>query len=134
MKPIAMLLAAAAGLACAAGPLAAAQLRPDAADSTSIHWRNWDSWRQNRLASLAKPDGWLSLVGLYWLNTGENAFGSDEKNPVRFPYKTPAKIGTLTLADGKVHVSIVPGVPVTAGGKPVTEMDLESDAKGEPTV
>ena len=31
-----------------------------------------DRWRVQRRASLTRPDGWLSLVGLYWLHEGAN--------------------------------------------------------------
>src|SRR5262249_54167312 len=103
-------------------------LPPYTPDSAFIHRREWDSWRQDRLAGLAKPDGWLSLAGLYWLNAGDNRFGSAEDNPVRFPSKAPAHMGTFTLKDGAVHVSVLPGVAVTTGGRPVLQADLVSDA------
>ena len=41
----------------------------------------WETWRKERMESLARPDGWLSLAGLFWLKPGDNGFGSDEKNP-----------------------------------------------------
>lgn len=104
-----------------------------AADMAATHRQEYEAWHKSRMESLANPDGWLSLAGLSWLNPGDNRFGSAEDNPVRFPDKAPAHMGTFTLHDGKVHVSLLPGTNVTSGGKPVLQMDLESDAKGEPT-
>ena len=40
------------------------------------------SWRAERLAGLTAPDGWLTLVGLHWLEEGENSVGSDPSSTV----------------------------------------------------
>src|SRR5690606_26900103 len=32
------------------------------------------AWQEQRTAGLKAEDGWLSLVGLYWLETGSNTF------------------------------------------------------------
>jgi uncharacterized protein (DUF1684 family) len=95
-----------------------------------------EDWRAKRTADLKKEDSWLSLVGLYWLKPGENRFGSDPGNPVILPEgKAPAVAGTLTLEGEKVHLSVQPGVALTADGKPVTPgMELNADAKGKPTM
>jgi uncharacterized protein (DUF1684 family) len=138
LKHVALLLVAAVALVGAAeGPKAVSpdHLPPYSPDSTFIHRREWDSWRQDRLAELAKPDGWLSLAGLFWLKPGDNRFGSADDNPVRFPDKAPTHMGTITLAQGKVRVSVLPQVHMTSAGKPVLERDLKTDADGtEPTM
>ena len=68
--------------------------RPDPA----AYRKEIEAWRQERVASLKKEDGWLTLVGLYWLKPGENRFGSDPGDPVILPQgKAPALAGTLTL-------------------------------------
>jgi uncharacterized protein (DUF1684 family) len=38
---------------------------------------DWQAWRAQREAELASPDGWLTLVGLHWLEAGEHRIGSD---------------------------------------------------------
>ena len=44
------------------------------------------------MASLKREDGWLTLVGLFWLEPGENRFGSDKKaNRIVFPEGTAPK-------------------------------------------
>ena len=63
---------------------------PIAIDPT-LHKSEIQKWQSDRLASLTKDDGWLTLVGLFWLNEGENKFGSDPRNPVVLPKdKAPA--------------------------------------------
>ena len=42
-------------------------------------------WHQRRENRLKKENGWLNLVGLYWLKEGKNTFGSAKDNNVIFP-------------------------------------------------
>lgn len=86
------------------------------------------AWRAKRLANLTKPDGWLSVSGLDWLSAGENTLGSAEDAALRLPAKAPARVGTLTWKDGKVHFKAAEGVMPTLGGKPFLEGDLEADS------
>ncbi|HYU30888.1 MAG TPA: DUF1684 domain-containing protein [Thermoanaerobaculia bacterium] len=92
--------------------------------------------RKERIDDLKKEDSWLTLVGLFWLDEGENRFGSDPgTNKVIFPEgKGPAVAGVLIREGDKVRVRAAPGAGVTSDGKPVTELALVSDAKGKPTV
>ncbi len=94
----------------------------------------WEAWRADRLESLRRPDGWLALAGLYWLDDGEHAFGSDASNAVVFPPGAPARLGTFVVRDGSVTMRVEPGVTVTEAGEPVSEIVLVDDADGAPTV
>ena len=40
------------------------------------HQQSIKAWRASRHDRLTQPDGWLTLVGLEWLNEGENRVGS----------------------------------------------------------
>ncbi|MEO8034256.1 MAG: DUF1684 domain-containing protein [Acidobacteriota bacterium] len=51
------------------------------------------AWRERRKANLLKEDGWLSLVGLTWLNPGDNE--------VKLPAHPPV-LARFSLQDGKV--------------------------------
>ena len=94
-----------------------------------------EKWRVGRIASLTSADGWLTVVGLSWLQEGDNAMGSDPANPVVFPPgKSPRVLGRIRLTGGKAHLDVAPGVAVTHDGKSVRSLDLASDEKGEPTV
>ena len=99
------------------------------------HKKQIEEWRQTRFQRLKSEDGWLTLIGLFWLQQGENSFGSDPDGKVIFPKdKAPAKAGTLIVKDGKVRLQPQSGVNLTSEGKPVSAMELKSDATGEPTV
>ncbi len=93
-----------------------------------------EEWHQTRIQRLTQPDSWLSLAGLYWLHEGENTFGSDAANDIRFPKKAPPFIGVFVLRDGAVSVRINEDVSVTHDGEPVKEAPLKSDMSGEPTI
>lgn len=75
-----------------------------------------ESWHQKRIEALTRPDGWLSLVGLLWLQPGANRFGTDPSNELVFPSGAPF-MGTFWLEpDGSLRVKTGPGVePPTEG-------------------
>ena len=77
-------------------------------------------WRAEREAKLKADDGWLTVVGLNWLHEGVNTVGSDPKADAPLPGSLPARVGTITLAKGKVHFKPSSGVPLK-------EMDLKTD-------
>lgn len=52
------------------------------------------TWRAEHTADLLKPDGWLSLVGLEWLQVGDNSVGSASDNRIR-------------LASGPAHLAVL---------------------------
>ena len=55
----------------------------------------WNTWRDSRNSALAKPFGWLSVVGLHWLDA--------ESTWTDAP-------GTFTVKDGWVTVSLETGI------------------------
>lgn len=92
-------------------------------------------WQQKRVANLTRDDGWLTLTGLFWLEEGENRFGSAAENDLVFPGDDlPPAMGKFIFDDRSVRIQITPGVDVFHEQKPVTEMTLLSDAQGKPTV
>src|SRR5258708_11776418 len=76
--------------------------------------------RQEREKRLRGERGWLSLVGLYWLNEGANRLGSDGRAEIVLPAGAPAQAGTITMREGQVNVQLASGVAATIKGKPVT--------------
>ena len=94
-----------------------------------------DGWRAGRMKSVAGPDGWTTLVGLYWFKEGANRFGSGADNDlVLAGPRVPAEVGTFTLASGKVSFTAAKGADVQSGGKPVTSTKLGTDADPDTTV
>lgn len=82
------------------------------------------AWRAARDARLRDPDGWLTLVGLHWLEPGENTFGSAPDNDlVLRGAGVPERIGILILVDGEVVLR--------RDGQP--DLPMAVDLSGEPT-
>lgn len=137
-KAVALPLAFSALLA---GGVSLAAARPETSAKTpqptvdSAYLQEMEAWRKDRDEGLKREDGWFTLVGLFWLEPGENRFGSGADNRVLLPEgKAPAVAGTLIREGNAVKVRVAPGVTVTSDGKPVTEADLTVDAQGKPTV
>ncbi|HEX4441073.1 MAG TPA: DUF1684 domain-containing protein [Thermoanaerobaculia bacterium] len=103
---------------------------------TSPYPAQIESWRQRRIARLTAPDGWLSVVGLFWLEDGENSVGSATGSRVALPARAPASVGTIRLEAGRAAFRPSAGVSVLVDGKPpaATAVVLGPDAEGTPTV
>ncbi len=86
-----------------------------------------EEWQLQRMERLKSKNGWLNLAGLFWLEEGENSFGSDPSNKVVFPEKADAFCGTLILDDGKVFMQVNDGVEIGIGNSLVTQADLIHD-------
>lgn len=83
----------------------------------------WQRWRTARAESLAGPDSWLGLIGLFWLEEGANAVGSAADAAVVLP-EGPAILGYLECAGTAVVWQPAAGAAIP----------LRTDAGGEPTV
>jgi hypothetical protein len=85
------------------------------------------AWRDHYVAELTKPDGWLSLTGLEWLQAGDNSFGSAADNKIHLPASAPAHLGVLRV-EGKTVMLDAPkaGFPpdFAVDGKPAHTQEL----------
>lgn len=74
--------------------------------SQTADWqREIATWREQHAAELQKPDGWLALAGLEWLDAGDNSFGSAADNKIHMPASAPAHLGVLHLDADKVTLN-----------------------------
>ena len=124
------LLAVLAAAACAAEAPPPPAAAPEPAYLAAL-----ESWRAERYERLRRPDGWLSLVGLHWLREGVNTLGGDPASDLLLPAdRAAAELGELRRSGRRVRFAAAPGAEVTLAGEPVTEVEMASDAGGEPTV
>lgn len=93
-----------------------------------------NKWSENRESRLKEESGWLNLVGLFWLNEGENTFGSDTKNNLVFPKDMPANIGVFSLIDSVVTVKLNDNSEVQINDKLVSSEVLKSDIEDSTTI
>lgn len=95
-----------------------------------------EKWRAERLEEINGEDGWTTLVGLFWLDEGGNKFGADPSNKIVLPRRSAPKFaGSINLDKGILTLEAQPDAGITADGKAVTTLVLQSDADGKlPTV
>jgi uncharacterized protein len=99
------------------------------------HRAQVEAWYQDREARLRSPDGWLALVGLHWLQSGDNRFGSDPANEIVLHGSgVPPHAGTLHLEDRVVHLARGPDAGLMLDGVLAEPISLADDADGEPTL
>lgn len=61
-----------------------------------------DAWKAKRLANLKAADGWLNIIGRFWLAEGTVTVGTAADNDIVLS-AGPAHVGSITqAADGKV--------------------------------
>ncbi len=88
------------------------------------------AWRTQHATDLQKPDGWLSLIGLQWLEPGATSIGSAQDNKIHLPSTAPAHIGILKLENNAV--TLLPpkeGFPsgLQIDGAPAKQLSLRAD-------
>lgn len=94
-----------------------------------------EEWREQRLESLLRDDGWLTVIGLHWLRGGQNTFGSDQRMDIVFPKEKSPGFAGLFYIEGKITAfEAAEGVEITHNGEPVQRMRLKTDKGGEPTI
>lgn len=109
-------------------------IKPPLTSSESSYTDSILSWQLNRAQSLTAQDGWLALAGRYWLKEGQQSFGPGRSNQIIFPKGTgPDTIGSIVLQNGRIITHIKEGITVYNDGKPVTEIEMLTDADGGAT-
>jgi uncharacterized protein (DUF1684 family) len=90
-----------------------------------------DAWHTERVERLTAPDGWLSLVGLEWLQQGRNRVGRGENSEIVYRGFPADHVGTFLVTGDRIRFEADGGVEVE--GVPQDGV-VRTDADGEPTV
>ena len=131
MKRTLLLIIASAIAAMQLAALALADKNPSPSAPDAAYIQSFDKWKAELVDS--RKQNWLSLAGLFWLKPGDNTFGSDASNAIVFP-KGPTRAGVFVLQGTDVTVKLSPDDHATIDGKPVTEVKLQPDTSGNPTI
>jgi uncharacterized protein len=92
------------------------------------HAAKVEAWHAARDKRLRTPDGWLALVGLCWLQEGENHVGAHPSSQVVLHgHEIPPRVGSMWLENGRVRF-------VPQEGVNLPETTLRDDLDGDPTV
>lgn len=107
-----------ATVACGAEPGAPPAPEPYDAEAHEERVGEWRAWRHEQLG---RPDGWLSLAGLYWLEEGLVTLGGDPgADLVVGRPDTPAHLGTFDVRADRVDFAPAADVLVVVGGDPMS--------------
>lgn len=113
----ALTLAAFILAACGKPPETAAESGAERAKRMAYQKEIMD-WRAERVQRLLKPDGWLSLVGMHWLEVGSTRVGSAKDNGTRLDVG-PAHLGLVKLSgNGALSFDPDPDSGATVDGQP----------------
>jgi uncharacterized protein (DUF1684 family) len=92
-----------------------------------------EDWKARRLEDLKGKEGYLNLAGLFWLKEGPNTFGGSTANALVFPGITAATLGTITLRNGQVMMSVDNRYDVRVAGQRQGDTLMLDDTTGAPT-
>ncbi len=101
--------------------------------AASAYVQSIETWRAKRMESLARSDGWLTVVAMEWLKEGENQIGSAAGNDIQLS-SGPARWGTLVLRDDGLNFINLGGDLITINGVSLTQSRLAADTQGKATV
>ncbi len=114
---------------------AATEPTPPAGQSEEAFRAETQAWQRRRIERLTAADGWLTLVGLDWLEPGENLFGSAADNRVVLRGDgIPPVAGSLVLENGHLNARILAPGSLTVDGRTIGDIELKDDLQDEPTV
>jgi uncharacterized protein (DUF1684 family) len=97
------------------------------------HQQAVEAWRASRHERLMQSDGWLTLVGLEWLEDGENRIGKAADNDI--PLSGGADYwGTVVLQNDQLQFNSHDTGEVKVNGEALPHAQLIPDTEGEATV
>ncbi|MDJ0709911.1 MAG: DUF1684 domain-containing protein [Woeseiaceae bacterium] len=88
-------------------------------------------WRGGRLERLMQPTGYLTQVGLYWIEDGGYTIGSDAGSDIRLPKSADLYIGDLLVKGDQIRLTVENAVRVTHQGNVVSDILMPPDTSGE---
>jgi len=95
---------------------------------------DWSSWQSRRNESVGGTNGWTTVVGLHWLNEGDNSAGSDPTNQVVLgSERVPAFIGVFKRNGKLLSFTTAQGADVRCDGQPIERIELKTDVFPQPT-
>lgn len=90
---------------------------------------DWMAWQARRTESIGGTNGWTTLIGLHWLNEGDNTAGGNPTNQIVLgSSRLPSSVGVFRRQGRSVVFQAAQGVDVRVNGQAVSALTLISDA------
>jgi uncharacterized protein len=88
-------------------------------------------FHQQRLAAVAGPEGWATLIGLWWLEPGVSGIGSDGASTITLPSnRAPRQLGAVIVDGDGARFEPASGVKIVADRQLLTRpIALRSDVE-----
>jgi uncharacterized protein (DUF1684 family) len=80
-------------------------------NSNPDYIKSIEAWRAQMDENLRAPYSWLALLGLFWLQEGDNIIGSAASAAIHLPARAPAAAGSLHLQDEQVTLELAGTAP-----------------------
>jgi uncharacterized protein len=95
------------------------------------------AWRAEHAKQLQTPNGWLTVIGLEWLKSGDNSVGSGKGNAAVIKAPTAPSMGVVRLSGESLQL-LPPngGYPkglLVDGIAPANPQPLQPDSSGHPS-
>ncbi len=104
----------------------AAILTTSIQDNPALYKAEVLKWRQEQEDGLKGEEGWLTVVGLCWLEQGGTPFTYSDSGVLTLPATTKdGSVGIFTRQGDKVSVRVLKPDVVKVGGKSVPQADLD---------
>jgi uncharacterized protein (DUF1684 family) len=102
--------------------------------STKAYEKEILKFRAERETRLRENErSWLALAGLFWLEEGNNSFGSDPSNDIQLENTAvPAKAGVFQYKNDIVSLKVNEGVEISCNGLEVRSKALHTDIEETP--
>jgi uncharacterized protein (DUF1684 family) len=108
------------------------------AQPNTTYQQEIEQWYASRISNLKADNGWLNLVGLYWLAEGKNSFGSGNQNALVFPKGSINETaGYFERTGTTVKLVTKDNVDIKVNGKPLVNNEAiiyEEGQKGQQVV
>lgn len=111
----------------------ASQAIADTPGADANYVQDIERQRAARIERLRAPQGWLSLVGLHWIEPGTHSIGRADDNAIVLA-TGPARAGTVIREGDSVRFAPVSGAGIAIDGVAAAgEVTLAADQSGTPT-
>ena len=92
------------------------------------------AWKEQRVSRLKGADGYLNLVGLFWMRQDVSTIGSSPGSDFVLSGSAPPMLGSFHKEDGQVLMAVYDGVKVFHGETPVRSIVMDDDLSENPVV
>lgn len=103
----------------------------------AVHRDSIEQWHAFRKNAVYGPNGWATLLGLWWMKPGETLIGSDLENTIALPRdRSPKRLGSVWITGDSARFVVGNGAKVTVDTMKalVTDVSLHSDLEPKATV